>query len=81
MANSSDMQAEKVGFLRSGADSKGMPFKESDVGNIDENVVSGLKGEMWRLSNDKADNFARQDHTHGHPGLALIGTTFFFQKQ
>ena len=49
VAYSSDMQGEVVLVLWGGADSERVPLKGSDLGNLDEDPVSGVVLEVIRL--------------------------------
>ena len=80
MSHGPDMKTEIVLLLWCWTDGEWVPLEKGDAGNIQKDVVSGFKVEMWRLADDQTSHLAGQDHSHAHPGFAFLGEAAFAQS-
>ena len=76
VTDNSDVQADGISLLWGRAYGERVPLKGGNGRNIDEDVVPGLEGKMWRPFDDQRHHFWGQDHARRYPRLALIWQTF-----
>ena len=53
-------------------DGEGVPLEACDGGDVDEDVIAGLEGEVRRSPDDERDDLRRQHDARCHPTFALL---------